>query len=151
MTIGTRTRRGSVRQALGVTAAAAFTLVVVAVAPTTAGATWPGSNGRIAFDRSTDTTSQIWSMNGVTNGHGVQLTHLGSNDSPSYSPNGGVIAFDSDRTGVPQIWLMGAGGGDQRNISPDGNCSVYPSFSQNGRSIVFVHYPDTTCTGNPDL
>lgn len=150
---GTRRGHGSRRRVRAVTLGVAVALAAAVLAPTSAGATWPGANGRIAFDRAVvnQNESQIWSMSGLTNGPGRQLTTQGSNDSPSYSPNGGVIAFDSDRTGVFQIWLMGAGGGDQRNVSPNTNCAVYPSFSQNGRSLVYVQYPDTTCTGNPDI
>jgi TolB protein len=150
---GVRRGQGSSRWVRGLTLGVVVALAAAVLAPMPAGATWPGANGRIAFDRAVvgQFESQIWTMNGVTNGHGVQLTTQGSNDSPSYSPNGGVIAFGSDRSGVPQIWLMGAGGGDQRNISPDGMCAAFPSFSPNGRSIVFVHYPDTTCDGTPDI
>lgn len=155
MSIGTGARHGhgSRRQVRAVTLGVAVAFAATVLAPASAGATWPGANGRIAFDRGVvnQSESQIWSMSGIANGPGQQLTTQGSNDSPSYSPNGAVIAFDSDRTGVFQIWLMGAGGGDQRNISPDGMCAVYPSFSPNGRTIVFVHYPDTTCTGAPDI
>ena len=150
---GARLGHTSRRRVRAVTLGVAVALAAAVLAPTPAGATWPGANGRIAFDRAVvnESESQIWTMSGITNGPGRQLTTEGSNDSPSYSPNGGVIAFSSDRSGVFQIWLMGAGGGDQRNISPDGMCSAYPSFSPTGRRIVFVHYPDTTCTGNPDI
>ncbi len=155
MSIGTSARlgHGTRRRVHVVTLGAVVALAACVLAPITAGATWPGANGRIAFDRTPvdQNQSQIWTMSGVANGTGVQLTHAGSNDSPSYSPNGGVIAFDSDRTGVFQIWLMGSGGGDQRNISPDGMCAAYPNFSPNGRSLVYVRYPDTTCTGDPDI
>ncbi len=150
--MGVSIRGGSVRRVGAFSAAAALTLTAVGFASTPAGATWSGHNGRIAFERLTETEIQIWTMHGVTNGTGVKLTTQGNNTSPSYSPNGSVIAFDSDRVGgVPQIFLMGAGGGQQRNISPDGKCSVYPSFSPDGLRVVYVRYPDTTCTGAPDL
>jgi len=37
---------------------------------------------------------------------------------PSYSPNGRRIAFFSDRTGEPHIWIMAADGSDQHDITP---------------------------------
>lgn len=114
------------------------------------GATWPGRNGDIVHDRGVGDRVQIFKMAPDGSG-GVQLTSLGNNVDPSWSPNGRVVAFDGDRTGVSQLFRMGADGTNQRNISPDGNCAAYPSWAPDGRSLVFVHYPDPQCTGAPDV
>ncbi|PYR34494.1 MAG: hypothetical protein DMF90_17000, partial [Acidobacteria bacterium] len=37
--------------------------------------------------------------------------------SPTWSPSGTQIAFNSDRTGTPQIWVMGADGLQQRQLT----------------------------------
>ncbi len=50
----------------------------------------------------------------------------------------GQIAFASDRTGVPQIWLMNADGTGLQQITsmPDGACQ--PSWSPDGQQLVFI-------------
>ena len=47
-----------------------------------------------------------------------RLTHgPGINTSPSYSPDGSQIVFESDRGGGQQIYIMNADGSDQHRIS----------------------------------
>lgn len=50
----------------------------------------------------------------------------------------GQIAFTSDRTGMPQIYVMNTDGTDTKQISnmPDGACQ--PDWSPNGLHIVFI-------------
>jgi TolB protein len=46
-----------------------------------------------------------------------QLTiDAGSNESPSWSPDGSLIAFSSTRTGKSRIYVMTASGTDQRTL-----------------------------------
>ena len=49
-------------------------------------------------------------------------TQLTDNDwewdhSPSYSPDGAQIVFDSDRTGTRQLWMMAADGSGQSQFT----------------------------------
>jgi TolB protein len=47
----------------------------------------------------------------------VQLTHdEGDNESPSWSPDGSLIAFSSTRLGPSRIYVMTAYGTDQRRL-----------------------------------
>jgi serine/threonine protein kinase len=60
---------------------------------------------------------------------------------PTITPNGGgpgLIAFASNRTGSPQIFLMSPDGSNQRQITNlvDGACQ--PDWSPGGEQIVFV-------------
>lgn len=60
---------------------------------------------------------------------------------PTETPTGGgmgQIAFASDRTGIPQIWLMNADGTGQKEITdmPDGACQ--PAWSPDGNQLVFI-------------
>jgi Tol biopolymer transport system component len=45
------------------------------------------------------------------------LSSTGKNHSPSYSPDGRQIAFVSDRSGSPEIWIAGQNGGDLRQLT----------------------------------
>jgi TolB protein len=47
-------------------------------------------------------------------------TGRGSNESPSWSPNGLHIAFTSDRTGNAQVFTMNRDGSNQHRITREG-------------------------------
>ena len=69
---------------------------------------------------------------------------------PTATPMGGgsgQIAFASERTGLPQIWLMNADGSGQYQITdlPDGACQ--PSWSPDGEFLVFI----SPCAGNQEI
>jgi len=47
----------------------------------------------------------------------VQLTYnSGNNESPSWSPDGSLIAFSSTRQGPSKIYIMTSSGTDQRRL-----------------------------------
>ena len=129
---------------------AATAALVVALPMGPAEAAWPGRNGRIAIESDATGARQIFARD-LDGDDLVQLTRAGSNDDPSWSPDGRHLAFDSDRTGVPQLFVMRPDGSHQHNVSPDGLCSAFPSWSPDGERLVFSHYPDTDCSGAPDI
>ena len=55
---------------------------------------------------------------------------------PSVSPDGSLIAFLSDRTGVNNVFVIGIDGSGERQISQDG--AGTPRFSPDGKSILFA-------------
>ena len=64
----------------------------------------------------------------------VRLTHHIARDlQPAYSPDGKKIAFNSNRDGLPAIYLMNADGSDVRKISNDLLDCYDPSWSVNGK------------------
>jgi TolB protein len=56
---------------------------------------------------------------------------------PAWSPDGRQIAFVSDRSGAPQIYVMNADGSNQRRISFLGGYNAHPAWSPDGRWIAY--------------
>jgi TolB protein len=72
-------------------------------------ATWTHDGTRIACTTKVGSKFQIATINTVTSQRTV-ITAPGNNESPCFSPDGTMIAFASDRTGTPQIFITDADG-----------------------------------------
>jgi Tol biopolymer transport system component len=129
-----------------VLAATLTALCFVAAAIGPASAVVPGANGRITFMRfDADGIFQIWVANGdMTNQ--VQITHgYGGSGFPSWSPDGTRIVFDShrtdpdenDNTEISDVFTMKPDGSDVRRLTDSRGFSGHPSWSPDGRWIVF--------------
>lgn len=76
-------------------------------------------------------------------------------DNPSFvefggvwSPDGSTIAFNSDRDGNPDIWVIGPDGTGRKNLTADNEGSdTYPIWSPDGKFIAF----DSDRAGNSDI
>lgn len=132
----------------------AVLLVVLVFVASPADATFPGTNGRIAFSTDTGRGGQINTIE--PNGEGLQQISsvTGTASDSDWSPDGTKIAFDVDTSadpGVPcRIEMMDADGGNVVDLTPtawvqNGGCAYNPSFTPDGKHIVFVA---TRCEGD---
>jgi TolB protein len=94
------------------------------------------SGTRLAIVGSVDGVSEIFT---ATNGGGLKrLTKDRYIDvGPTWSPDGRQIAFVSDRTGAPQIYVMDAEGKAVRRVTFDGSYNTSPAWSPDGEWIAF--------------
>jgi TolB protein len=87
-------------------------------------------SGRIAFDNFDD----VWTIDA----DGTDLTRLTNSPEPdfdpSWSPDGTQIAFRSERSGEPEIWVMNADGTGQRRLA----AGLSPAWSPDGSLIAFA-------------
>jgi TolB protein len=58
--------------------------------------------------------------------------------SPSFSPAGDRIVFNSDRSGAPQLYVMGADGSNPKRISYGEGRYTTPVWSPTGEYIAFT-------------
>ena len=106
------------------------------------------AQARIAFGSDRDGNSEIYVMN-ADGTNQRRLTNHPKNDwSPSWSPDGKRIAFMSDRdehahpihdwrSPTSEIYVMDANGGNQQNLTNDPHNDRSPSWSPDGKHIVF--------------
>lgn len=66
----------------------------------------------------------------VTNNWGINI-------SPTISPDGSMMAFVSDRSGPPQIYVSSIGGGTARRLTSGGKGNTDPNWSPKGDRIAF--------------
>ena len=76
------------------------------------------------------------------------LTNHSADDySPSWSADGRSIAFEFERDGNAEIYVMDADGGNLRNLTNHSADDYFPSWSADGRSIAFTSKRD----GNAEI
>lgn len=118
-------------------ASVAAALVALILSSVPAQATFPGTNGRIAYSTDWTRPSQIYSVRPDGTGF-TELTHAsgGGAKSPAWSSDGTKIAFVRER----HIWVMSADGtGTTQLTNNDGFRDRRPAWSPDGSKIVFSH------------
>ena len=67
------------------------------------------------------------------------MTKDGGNDGwPTWAPDGGRIAFESDRSGNWDIWVMNPDGTGLTNLTQSPEDELYPAWSPDGKKIAFT-------------
>ncbi len=103
-------------------------------------ATYPGTNGRIAFVAHFSGTWQLYSIK--PDGTGLkQITHLPATDFlswfPDYSPDGAQIVFCHDMSGAVELYTIHADGSGLTQVTHDGTENIFPRWSPDGTHILF--------------
>ena len=104
---------------------------------------------QIAFVSHRDGNTEIYVMD-VDGGNQQRLTNHPHDDwFPSWSPDGKRIAFSSGRDGhvidgwpTDEIYVMDADGGNPQNLTNHPHDDSFPSWSPDGKRIVFVSARD---------
>ena len=79
-----------------------------------------------------------------TIGSPVQLTFNSANDvEPAWSPDGGMIAFASDRTGNQEIYIVNLTTSTEASVTNNGNRNWHPDWLQNGQLISYTGGPNS--------
>lgn len=71
----------------------------------------------------------------------ARMARIGSSRSPSFSPDGKRIAFVSDRSGVPQVWMVSSEGGEPRQITRLEDQVGSVEWSPDGKWLAFSVAP----------
>ena len=120
---------------------------------------WSPDGKRIAFTSERDGNDEIYVMD-ADGGNQQNLTnHPGRDSVPSWSPDGKRIAFVSDRDrlldihGFPtsEIYVMDADGENPQNLTNNRHDDRSPSWSPDGKRIVFISYRDGHFIGDFEL
>src|ERR687890_622613 len=101
-------------------------LLVVEARP--AGATFPGKNGRIAYDSfGGGTDGGIYTINVGGGGTPFQVTNNNTHDFyPAYSPDGEKIAYTEFSDVPAAIYAINVGGGGKYKVTEGSNPSYSP-------------------------
>ena len=115
--------------------------------PGTAGSTALGNDGSIPMSAADLTTGgdapEIW-LRDLETGTNRQLTALGSRiNALRWSPDSGTILFTSDRYGSQDVWTVNVASGQATRLTADPRYEVYPDWTPDGESIVYVRMDET--------
>ncbi len=121
---------------------------------------WSPDGRRIAFVSFRDTLAGKWNLGPGTiylldfdpmtgsGGNLVRLTDGGGNDGwPTWSPDGRRIAFQSDRSGNWDIWIINVDGTGLTQLTHSPADDEHPDWSPDGKKIAF----SSDRSGNSDI
>jgi Tol biopolymer transport system component len=100
---------------------------------------WSPDGGRIAY---LEASGAISVVNVDGNAHQITFPPVGySDERPSWSPDGSTLAFARRLTfgEDAQLYVIGADGSNERQLTTTEGASRFPSWSPDGQKIVFTH------------
>jgi Tol biopolymer transport system component len=74
-------------------------------------------------------------------------TAKGLDDGPDYTADGKYIYFNSNRTGLMQIWRMKPDGSGQEQVTDDEYNNWFPHPSPDGKWLIFLSYDKSVDSG----
>jgi len=108
---------------------------------------------KIAFSKQISGNYQVFTIN-IDGTEEKQLTSVNGEDSgaPSWSADGEHIVFSRFITALARsgIWVMNYDGTDQKQLTAGANIDQYPTWSPEGKRIVFIRNGSGTYTMNAD-
>jgi Tol biopolymer transport system component len=101
-------------------------------APDTAASFLP--DGRVAFLSFRQGQRALWAVDPASGASQRLLAFEGQGEFPRVSPDGSLVAFDSDREGsTMNLWLQPLAGGPARRLTFDRELLAYAAWSPDGR------------------
>ncbi|PYS72080.1 MAG: hypothetical protein DMF69_08600, partial [Acidobacteria bacterium] len=97
-----------------------------------------GPGGKIVFGSVRDGNNEIYSMNSDGSNQTRLTNDAGTDNDPTWSPDGSKIAFETNRTGNFEIFSMNANGSAQTNLTNNAADEDSASWSPDGTKIAFV-------------
>jgi Tol biopolymer transport system component len=116
---------------------------------------WSPNGRRIAFDRDTDPNPapeaadfDIFDIRPRGGGERQLTDAAGFDGGPNYSPDGKKIAFDSERDGDPDVWVMRRDGTHPKQLTGEDPAEeavdILSAYSPDGKFIAFSTNRDST-------
>ena len=99
---------------------------------------WSPDGRLLALSITEGANSDLVLLDGATGRERRRLTrHQAVDTSPAWSPDGRHVAFVSDRSGSPQIWVIGVDGSARRRVTSGGYITS-PAWSPVGDTLVYT-------------
>jgi TolB protein len=113
----------------------------VTAAALPAGATPPGTNGKLVFERPTRDGVNLFTVGPDGSGLTRLIRLRGTGGDSSWSPDGSKVAFTRARDpeeGPYEIWAVNADGSGLARLTRHRGFSIAPAWSPDGRKIVYA-------------
>ena len=68
----------------------------------------------------------------------TESSTVGRDGDPRWAPDGRTLAFVSDRSGSPQVWVLDTAGGAARSLTASPTGASGPAWSPDGGAVAFV-------------